>query len=40
MERDKNCVQILIGKREGKRLFGRPMRRWEYNIKMAQRNRG
>jgi len=26
--------RILVGKREGKRLFGRPRRRWEDNIKM------
>jgi hypothetical protein len=24
----------LVGKPEGKRLFGRPRRRWEHNIKM------
>ena len=26
--------RVLIGKPEGKRPFGRPRRRWEYNIKM------
>jgi hypothetical protein len=25
---------LLVGKPEGKRLFGRPRRRWEDNIKM------
>ena len=25
---------ILVGKSEGRRPFGRPRRRWEYNIKM------
>jgi hypothetical protein len=24
----------LVGKPEGKRLLGRPRRRWEYNIRM------
>ena len=27
--------RILVGKPEGKRPFGRPRCRWEYNIKMA-----
>jgi hypothetical protein len=26
--------RVLVGKREGKRLLGRPMRRWEDNVKM------
>jgi hypothetical protein len=26
--------RVSVGKREGKRLLGRPRRRWEYNIKM------
>ena len=25
---------VLVGKHEGKRLLGRPRRRWENNIKM------
>jgi hypothetical protein len=25
---------LLVGKTEGKRLLGRPRRRWVYNIKM------
>jgi hypothetical protein len=28
------CVQILVGKPEGKIIFGRASRRWEDNIKM------
>ena len=28
------CIQILVGKPEGKRPLGRPRRRWENNIKM------
>jgi len=27
-------TKILVGKPEGKRLLGRPRRRWEDNIKM------
>ena len=27
-------MQILVGKHEGKRQFGRPRRRWKDNIKM------
>jgi hypothetical protein len=27
--------RILVGKLEGKRLLGRPMHRWENNIKMG-----
>jgi hypothetical protein len=31
----RNAYKILVGKPEGKRLFGRPRRhRWEVNIKM------
>jgi hypothetical protein len=26
--------RVLVGKREGKRLLGRPKRKWEDNIKM------
>jgi hypothetical protein len=26
--------RVLVGKREGKRLLGRPKRRWEDNIEM------
>jgi hypothetical protein len=30
----KNACRILVGKPEGKRLLGRPRRRWVHNIKM------
>ena len=30
----RGVYRILVGKREGKRKFGRPMPRWEDNIKM------
>jgi len=32
--------RVLVGKPEGKRLLGRPRRRWEYNIKMDLREVG
>jgi hypothetical protein len=28
------CCNVLVGKPRGKRLLGRPMRRWQDNIKM------
>jgi len=28
------CIQVVVGKPEGKRLLGRPRRRWGDNIKM------
>ena len=28
-------LRVLVGKPEGKRILGRPRRRWEDNIKMA-----
>jgi hypothetical protein len=31
---------VLVGKPEGKRLLGRPRRRWEDNIKMDLRDIG
>jgi hypothetical protein len=32
---ERSCVyRVLVGKPEGKRPFGRPMRRWDDNIKM------
>jgi hypothetical protein len=31
----RNANRILVRKPEGKRPFGRPMRRWEDNIKMV-----
>jgi hypothetical protein len=39
-ERDEKCMQILIGKSEGKRPLGRPRRRWEDNTKMDMREMG
>jgi len=30
----RNVHRILVGKPEGKRLLGRPRRRWEDNIKI------
>jgi len=32
--REESCIQGLVWKREGKRSFGRPRRKWEDNIKM------
>ena len=37
MERSRNAYRVLVGKPEGKRPLGRPMRRWEDNIKMDLR---
>jgi len=34
MEEKRGVYRVLVGKPEGKRLLGRPSRRWEYNIKM------
>jgi hypothetical protein len=31
----KNAYKVVIGKPEGKRPLGRPVRRWEDNIKMG-----
>ena len=31
---DRGVHRVLVGKPEGKRLLGRPRRRWEYNTKM------
>jgi hypothetical protein len=28
------CLQVLVGRPEGKRPLGRPRRRWEDNIKL------
>jgi len=30
----KGVYRVLVGKSEGKKLLGRPRRRWEDNIKM------
>jgi hypothetical protein len=35
-----NAYRILVGKAEGKRLLGRPRRRWEDNIRMDLREIG
>jgi hypothetical protein len=35
----RNEYRILVGKPEGKRLLGRPRRRWVDNIKMVLRDR-
>ena len=33
---ERRCVyRVLVGKPEGKRPLGRPMRRWENNIKIS-----
>jgi hypothetical protein len=34
MVEKRNAYRILVGKPEGKRLLGRPRRRWVDNIKM------
>jgi hypothetical protein len=36
----RNAYRILVGKPEGKRSLGRPIRRWEDNIKMDLREIG
>jgi hypothetical protein len=37
MGEKRNAYKILVGKSEGKRLLGRPRRRWVDNIKMDLR---
>jgi hypothetical protein len=34
------CLQVLVGRPEGKRPLGRPRHRWENNIKMDFREIG
>jgi hypothetical protein len=34
MVEDRGVYRVLVGKPEGKRLLGRPRRRWEDNIRM------
>ena len=34
MREGRGVHRVLVGKPEGKRLLGRPIRRWEDNIKM------
>jgi hypothetical protein len=36
----RNAYRILVGKPEGKRPLGRPIRRWEDNIRMDLREIG
>jgi hypothetical protein len=40
MGETRNAYRILVGKPEGKRLLGRPRRRWVDNIKMDLREIG
>ena len=40
MEQSRNAYRVLAGEPEGKRLLGRPRRRWEDNIKMDLREVG
>jgi hypothetical protein len=40
MGEKRNAYRILVGKPEGKRLLGRPRRRWVDNIKMDLREVG
>ena len=40
MEQSRNAYRVLVGKPEGKRLLGRPRRRWEDNTKMDLREVG
>jgi hypothetical protein len=40
MGEKRNAYRILVGKPEGKRLLGRPRRRWVDNIKMVLREIG
>jgi hypothetical protein len=40
MEGDRKLYEVLVGKPEGKRPFGRPRRRWEDGIRMDVRETG
>jgi hypothetical protein len=40
MEENRNACRILVGNPEGKRLLGRPRRRWVDNIKIYLREIG
>jgi hypothetical protein len=40
MGEGRNMYRVLVGKPEGKRPLGRPMRRWEDGIKMDLREIG
>jgi hypothetical protein len=37
MEEGRGVYRVLVGRPEGKRLLGRPRRRWEDNIKLDLR---
>jgi hypothetical protein len=37
MGEKRNAYRVLVGKQEGKRPLGRPMREWIYNIKIDLR---
>jgi hypothetical protein len=40
MGEDRKVYKVLVGKPEGKRPLGRPMRRWEDGIRMDLRETG
>jgi hypothetical protein len=40
MEEGRGIYRVLVGRPEGKKLLGRPMRRWEANIKLDLREIG
>ena len=40
MKQSRNAYRVLLEKTEGKRPLGRPMRRWEDNIRMDLREVG
>jgi hypothetical protein len=40
MGEGRGVYSVLVGRPEGKRLLGRPKRRWEDNIKMDLRDLG
>jgi len=37
MGEERGVYRVLVRKLEGKRLFGRPRRRWDYNFKIIFR---
>jgi hypothetical protein len=40
MAEERKVYRVLVGKPEGKRLLGRPRRRWEDEIRMDVRETG
>jgi hypothetical protein len=40
MGQERKLYKVLVGKPEGKRVFGRPRRRWEDGIRMDLRENG